>query len=207
MSKLSSQLAWQKDPGERPFRVVYTKSGEPTACVLRDGQGLVDHLLYWVACQSVQEASYLLAVINSDALAEAVEPLMPKGQFGPRDLHKHLWKLPIPEFDAMPKGQFGPRDLHKHLWKLPIPEFDAAVELHAEMRRRARGGGWRRCGRNGARTWGSRSCGGSCGSGCAVPPRGGPWRRRWAGCSRAGRWVLLDRSRVLFLNSEFTCSL
>ena len=188
MSKLSSQLAWQKDPGERPFRVVYTKSGEPTACVLRDGQGLVDHLLYWVACQSVQEASYLLAVINSDALAEAVEPLMPKGQFGPRDLHKHLWKL-------------------------PIPEFDAAVELHAEiarrgrLRRRARGGGWRRCGRNGARTWGSRSCGGSCGSGCAVPPRGGPWRRRWAGCSGAGRWVLLDRSRVLFLNSEFTCSL
>ena len=108
MSKLSSQLAWQKDPGERPFRVVYTKSGEPTACLLRDGQGLVDHLLYWVACQSVQEASYLLAVINSDALAEAVEPLMPKGQFGPRDLHKHLWKL-------------------------PIPEFDAAVELHAEI--------------------------------------------------------------------------
>ena len=108
MSKLSSQLAWQKDPGERPFRVVYTKSGEPTACVLRDGQGLVDHLLYWVACQSVQEASYLLAVINSDALAEAVEPLIPKGQFGPRDLYKHLWKL-------------------------PIPEFDAAVELHAEI--------------------------------------------------------------------------
>ncbi len=24
----------------------------------------------------------------------------------------------------MPKGQFGARDLQKHLWKLPIPEFD-----------------------------------------------------------------------------------
>ena len=31
-------------------------------------------------------------------------PLMPKGQFGARDLHKHLWKLPIPEFDPG-KGQ------------------------------------------------------------------------------------------------------
>ena len=25
-----------------------------------------------------------------------VTPLMSKGQFGARDLHKHLWKLPIP---------------------------------------------------------------------------------------------------------------
>ena len=33
----------------------------------------------------------------------------------------------------MSKGQFGARDLQKHLWKLPIPEFDAGVELHAEI--------------------------------------------------------------------------
>ena len=31
------------------------------------------------------------------------------------------------------KGQFGARDLHKHLWKLPIPEFDAAVPLHVAI--------------------------------------------------------------------------
>ena len=30
----------------------------------------------------------------------------------------------------MPKGQFGARDLHKHLWKLPIPAFDAGDSLH-----------------------------------------------------------------------------
>ena len=34
------------------------------------------------------EAYYLLAIINSDALYEAVTPLMPKGQFGSRDLDK-----------------------------------------------------------------------------------------------------------------------
>ena len=33
----------------------------------------------------------------------------------------------------MPKGQFGARHLHKHLWKLPIPEFDADDPLHAEI--------------------------------------------------------------------------
>ena len=45
------------------------------------------------------EAYYLLAIINSRALYEMATPLMSKGQFGARDLHKHLWKLPIPEFD------------------------------------------------------------------------------------------------------------
>ena len=28
------------------------------------------------------------------------------------------------------KGKFGARDLHKHLWKLPIPEFDPSNPLH-----------------------------------------------------------------------------
>ena len=33
----------------------------------------------------------------------------------------------------MPKGQFGARHLQKHLWKLPIPEFDADNPLHVEI--------------------------------------------------------------------------
>ena len=33
----------------------------------------------------------------------------------------------------MSKGQFGPRDLQKHLWKLPIPAFDPEDELHASI--------------------------------------------------------------------------
>ena len=97
--KLSSQLQWQQDAGNRPVRVVYTKSGEPTAALLQDDGILVDHLLYWITCRNVDEANYLLAVINSDVLQNAVHPLMSKGLFGARDLHKHLWKLPIPAFD------------------------------------------------------------------------------------------------------------
>ena len=96
MGKLSSQLEWQQDKADRPVRVVYTKSGEPTAALLEDGETLVDHLLYWISCKTIDEANYLAAVINSNALQEAVKPLMSKGQFGARDLHKHLWKLRIP---------------------------------------------------------------------------------------------------------------
>ena len=33
----------------------------------------------------------------------------------------------------MNKGQFDSRDLHKHLWKLPIPEYDAGDPLHREL--------------------------------------------------------------------------
>ena len=103
MGKLSSQLEWQQNKRNRPVRVVYTKSGEPTAALLQDSETLIDHLLYWIPCRTIDEANYLLAVINSGALQGAVEPLMSKGQFGARDLHKHLWKLPIPEFDPTKK--------------------------------------------------------------------------------------------------------
>ena len=84
----------------RPLRVVYTKSGEPTAAIVREDDAIVDNLLYWVRCSTLAEAHYLLAIINSRALYEAVRPFMPKGQFGARDVHKHLWRLPIPEFDG-----------------------------------------------------------------------------------------------------------
>ena len=97
--KLSAQLTWQKNSGDRPVRVVYGGWGTPTAALLRDDDAIVDYKLFWVACKDSREADYLLAIINSVALYEAAAPLMTKGQFGARDLQKHLWKLPIPEFD------------------------------------------------------------------------------------------------------------
>ena len=33
----------------------------------------------------------------------------------------------------MAKGQFGARHLQKHLWKLPIPEFDPTQGLHVAI--------------------------------------------------------------------------
>ena len=97
--KLSAQLDWRRDPNDRPVRVVYSGWGTPTAALLDDDDAIVDYKLFWIRCKNVEEAYYLLAVINSDVLYELVKPLMSKGQFGARDLQKHLWKLPIPEFD------------------------------------------------------------------------------------------------------------
>ena len=99
LHKLSSQLEWQSNPDGRPVRLVYTSSGQPTAAILYNDSDLVENLLFWVACKDTAEANYLLAIINSQALYDAVSGLMPKGQFGARHLRKHLWKLPIPGYD------------------------------------------------------------------------------------------------------------
>ena len=98
--KLSSQLEWRQDTRRQPIRLVYSSSGRPTAALLHDDYAVVDYTLFWTVCTDAQEAHYLLGIINSQALYESVKPLMPKGQFGARHLQMHLWRLPIPEFDA-----------------------------------------------------------------------------------------------------------
>ncbi len=79
---LSSQLEWQNNSGGRPVRMVYTTSGQPTAVLLGDDEILVDHVLYWISCQTMEEANYLLAIINSNKLQEA--GLCTKSHFGRR---------------------------------------------------------------------------------------------------------------------------
>ena len=98
MGKLSAQRP--SDGQELPrIRVAHTTSGRPTAAIVDDPDAIIDTKLYWAAVKSMAEAQFLVAIINSQALTDAVAPLMGKGQFGPRDVHKHLWRLPIPEYD------------------------------------------------------------------------------------------------------------
>ena len=100
MGKLSSQLESQRSSTTGLIRLVYTKSGEPTAALIHDDKAVIDHLLYWILCEDIEEAHYLMAVINSHALATLVNQYTtPNWAGNTRDLHKHLWKLPIPEYD------------------------------------------------------------------------------------------------------------
>ena len=98
--ELSTQLAWRADSGTRSVRVVYSEAGQPTAAILKDNEALIDDTLYWIRCRDLPEARYVLAIINSDVLAEAVNKYtVPNWAGKTRHLHKHLWKLPIPAFD------------------------------------------------------------------------------------------------------------
>ena len=69
----------------------------------------------------------MLAVINSVALYNAVSGMMPKGQFGARHLHKHLWKLPIPEFNPS-------QELHTIIAEAGVTAAAAAGKKLAELR-------------------------------------------------------------------------
>ena len=95
----TSQLEWIRNPGNRPIRIAYAGHGAPTATLISDDKAIVDYTLFQVTCISLDEAYYLLSIINSKAMFQTLEPLMPRGQFGARHVQKHLWKLPIPEYD------------------------------------------------------------------------------------------------------------
>ena len=82
------------------FRVAYTTSGQPTGAIARDNRAIVESGLYQTTCLSEDEAYYVLAVINSNALTAAVETFMARGLYGARHFHKHGWKLPIPRYEA-----------------------------------------------------------------------------------------------------------
>ena len=97
--KLSKQIDWQAYAPDGALRLLYGSSGRPTAALLSDRNAVVDYTLFWMPLESDQEGAYLMAVINSDVLRDAVEPFMPKGQWGARHVQKHLWNLPIPRFD------------------------------------------------------------------------------------------------------------
>ena len=124
MHKLSSQR-----PAEgRPIvRVVYATSGHPTASVLTDPHAVIDTKLYWIACASKAEADYLCAIINSEVLKTSVAPLMNKGQFGARDVHKHLWRLPIPEYDK-------DISLHREIAEAGKSAAEGAAQVLSEVR-------------------------------------------------------------------------
>lgn len=94
MGKLSSQ-----QPPPR-LRVIYNSSGMHVAAAkLRDPRGVLNNKLYWCAARSEEEADYLCALLNSPVTTEFVRPLMSYGK-DERDVHKHVWKLPVPEFEA-----------------------------------------------------------------------------------------------------------
>lgn len=83
-----------------PYRVVYTKSGMYlAAATVTDPTAVIDHKLYWATAANLDEARYLTAVLNSDAVTLAVRPLQARGEHNPRDFDKYVWQVPIPMFD------------------------------------------------------------------------------------------------------------
>jgi hypothetical protein len=93
----------------RDIRIVYAKAGSlPAATVLRGSPTVIDHMLYWAAPASEDEALYLSAILNSEIARVRTENLQARGQFGARHFDKVIWSLPIPRYE--PRS-----DLHREL--------------------------------------------------------------------------------------------
>jgi hypothetical protein len=104
------QLSSQLSPSAH--RVVYAKAGIRLAAArIDDSHAIVDHTLYWGAASSLDEARYLVAMLNSSAVQEVAEKLQSRGQFGARHFDKYVWHAPIPVFDRA-------MDLHREIVEL-----------------------------------------------------------------------------------------
>ncbi len=106
----SSKVDWEKQQNYNgklvkqfplpDLRVVYTKSGTwPAACIVRNAAAVIENKLYWFAPDTLEEAHYLVTLLNSEVTRAAVEHFQSRGQFGARDFDKVIWNLPIPLFD------------------------------------------------------------------------------------------------------------
>ena len=83
------------------IRVAYAKAGTLFAsAILQDANAVVDHKAYWATARSLEEARYLIAILNCDALRVRIAAMQSKGQGGARDFDNLIWELPIPEFSA-----------------------------------------------------------------------------------------------------------
>ncbi|MBI4641436.1 MAG: hypothetical protein HY731_12125, partial [Candidatus Tectomicrobia bacterium] len=97
------------------YKVVYNKSGtfltsavietEPMEFSISEQHlsvhgFIADHNSYYYEVINNLEASYLAAVLNAPIIDKLIKPMQSRGLWGPRDIHKKVLELPIPQFDT-----------------------------------------------------------------------------------------------------------
>lgn len=134
MEQIDFQAKLSKQLPVAPFRIVYNKSGMHICAAKLRNNALVTHGLYWAAVPSEREADYICAILNAPVTTELTRPLMSYGK-DERDIHKHVWELPIPDFDAGDEVHARIADLGASLEKL-VSAFPINEDLHFAATRR-----------------------------------------------------------------------
>lgn len=60
---------------------------------------IIDQTLYWYLTDSEEEAKYIVGMLNSSSLAEAIVEFQPQGEFGQRHIHTLPYKI-MPRYDS-----------------------------------------------------------------------------------------------------------
>jgi hypothetical protein len=103
-------------PQNTRYFVVYTGSGTHIAVAVVDTQRLpdlhsgetripakgfvVDYTTYWLATNDVNEAYYLVTILNSDALDLKIKQYQSRGKWGPRHICRLPFEINLPAFDS-----------------------------------------------------------------------------------------------------------
>lgn len=99
LDRIDYQRTLQNQFPAAAHRVVYSASGMYLAAArVADSTAVIEHKLYWASTADVNEARYLIAVLNSQALLDLVRPLQSRGEHNPRDFDKYVFKVPFPLF-------------------------------------------------------------------------------------------------------------
>jgi hypothetical protein len=97
--RLDYQSTLSKQLPIPPLRLIYNKSGmHLVAAKVKNPRAVIAGGLYWATMNSEEEADYLCAIMNSAVTTEALRPFMSYGK-DERDIHKHVWQLPIETYD------------------------------------------------------------------------------------------------------------
>jgi hypothetical protein len=97
--RLDYQSTLSKQLPIPPLRLIYNKSGmHLVAAKVKNPRAIIAGGLYWATMNSEEETDYLCAIMNSAVTTEALRPFMSYGK-DERDIHKHVWQLPIETYD------------------------------------------------------------------------------------------------------------
>ncbi len=102
------RLDYQKELTEQNLNdrhlLLYSTSGTNLSAAYVDRKQLdlrllIDHKTYWASFGSEDEAHYLAAILNSEAVNEVIKPFQSLGLMGERDIHKKVLDVPFPEYN------------------------------------------------------------------------------------------------------------
>lgn len=93
----------------------------------------------WGLAETLSEARFLIAILNSDAVTMAVRRMQKQGEHNPRHVGKKVFRLPIPRYDDGNACHVQLAELAAHAEEVAraTPRPDTRFELQRKHIRRA----------------------------------------------------------------------
>ena len=127
---LSKYLNWQNKLTSQnlnvPYLVLYTASAKDAIATVvvrdeHDYEFIAESKTYWFGTNDINEAYYLTAILNSNAINLLIKDFQTRGLFGPRDIHKKILDVYFPKYNES-------EPLHKIIAELGFKASKSAKE-------------------------------------------------------------------------------